>query len=155
MAPLCSLASLTVSPGPNNTAVTEGPHADEFRKRLGKTHFVGQMIPSGHIWRAKGEVMCSVAAIFLTMHAPDYISKSLIERAQEIITPYQDSTKGPPPHPSFVLQLPDEVYLGSNLFAFQKSFDGPFHFDIFFESASSKQKLSCTSSVCLDSTLFT
>lgn len=47
-----------------------------------------------------------------------------------------------PPDPSFVLQLPDEIYTGSNLFAVQKSFEGEFQFDIFFESASAKQKLS-------------
>lgn len=49
-----------------------------------------------------------------------------------------------PPDPSFILQLPDEVYTGSNLFAVQKIFDATFQFDVFFESGSSKQKLSCT-----------
>lgn len=55
---------------------------------------------------------------------------------------YRDGT---PPDPSFVLQLADEVYMGSNLYAIQKSFEGEFQFDVFFESASSKQKLSCMS----------
>lgn len=41
------------------------------------------------------------------------------------------------------MQLPDDVYTNSNVFAFQKLFDGPFQFDVFFESASAKQKLSC------------
>jgi mannosyl-oligosaccharide glucosidase len=68
--------------------------------------------------------------------------KALTDRARDVITPYQDPSKGLP-DPSFVLQLPDEVYTGSNLYAIQKSFDGGFQFDIFFESGSSKQKLSC------------
>lgn len=66
--------------------------------------------------------------------------QSMIKRAQEILTPYKDIGF---PDPSFVLQLPDEVYTGSNLYAIQKSFEGEFQFDVFFESASSKQKLSC------------
>lgn len=56
--------------------------------------------------------------------------------------PYEDPTLIPP-DPAFVLQLPDEVLTGSNLYAVQKMFDGPFSFDIFFESASAKQKLTC------------
>jgi len=68
--------------------------------------------------------------------------KALIGRAHDVIAPYQDSTKGLP-DPSFIFQLPDEVYTGSNLYAVQKSFDGSFQFDVFFESGSSKQKLSC------------
>ena len=75
---------------------------------------------------------------------PDFILKALIDRARDVIVPYQDTAKGLP-DPSFVLQLPDEVYTGSNLYAIQKSFDGNFQFDVFFESGSSKQKLSCMS----------
>jgi mannosyl-oligosaccharide glucosidase len=70
--------------------------------------------------------------------------KALIDRARDVVVPYQDPAKGLP-DPSFVLQLPDEVYTGSNLYAVQKSFDGAFQFDVFFESGSSKQKLSCMS----------
>jgi len=66
--------------------------------------------------------------------------QTIIKRAQDILTSYKDPVTGPP-DPSFVLQLPDEVYTGSNLYAIQKSFDGKFQFDVFFESASSKQKL--------------
>jgi mannosyl-oligosaccharide glucosidase len=70
----------------------------------------------------------------------DIILQQIIKRAQEILSPYKD---GNPPDPSFVLQLPDEVYTASNLYAIQKSFEGEFQFDVFFESASSKHKLSC------------
>jgi hypothetical protein len=74
--------------------------------------------------------------------------QNIVKRAQEILVPYKDPATGPP-DPSFVLQLADEIYTGSNLYAVQKSFDGEFQFDVFFESASSKQKLSCMYTVGL------
>ncbi|KAG6865863.1 hypothetical protein C0991_010944 [Blastosporella zonata] len=117
---------IRVIDGPNNKAFTDGTHADAFQERIGRTHFVGQPVAAGGIWQAK-----------------DSILNSLITRAREIIAPYQDPAEGPP-DPSYVLQLPDEVYSGSNLFAVQKLFDGPFQFDVLFESGSSKQKLSST-----------
>ncbi|KAG6861740.1 hypothetical protein C0995_012745 [Termitomyces sp. Mi166 len=112
--------------GPNNTAFKNGPHTDDFQERIGKTHFIGQPISAGGIWKAK-----------------DSILSALIIRAREVISSYQDTETGLP-DPSYVLQLPDEAYSGSNLFAVQKIFDGPFQFDVFFESGSSKQKLSST-----------
>ena len=69
--------------------------------------------------------------------------QALLKHAREVLTPFQDSSRGTP-DPSFTLQLPDEVYTSSNLYAVQKLFDGEFQFDIFFESASAKQKLSGT-----------
>jgi len=39
---------------PVNTMVRDGPHASAFEDRIGKTHFLGQPIPAGHIWQAKG-----------------------------------------------------------------------------------------------------
>ncbi|KAF8061451.1 glycoside hydrolase [Lyophyllum atratum] len=117
---------IRVVDGPNNTMVTQGRHAEAFEERIGKTHFVGQPIPAGNIWQAK-----------------DTILKALIDRAREVVAPYQDPAAGPP-DPSYVLQLPDEVYTGSNLFAVQKFFDGAFQFDVFFESKSSKQKLTAS-----------
>ena len=62
-----------------------------------------------------------------------------MEHAQAAVASYKDS----PPDPSFVLQLPDDVYSGSNLYAVQKIFEGPFQFDIYFDSGSVKQKLTC------------
>lgn len=44
--------------GPDNVHVTEGPHADVFSKRIGKTHFMGLPVQSGNIWQAKGLVYC-------------------------------------------------------------------------------------------------
>ena len=65
--------------------------------------------------------------------------KSIMEHGQAAVASFQDS----PPDPSFVLQLPDDVYSGSNLYAVQKFFDGPFRFDVYFDSGSVKQKLTC------------
>ncbi|OBZ75646.1 putative mannosyl-oligosaccharide glucosidase [Grifola frondosa] len=109
---------------PKNTMVTDGPYAAAFTNRIGKTHFAGFRVEPGNVWQAK-----------------DLIVQNIVKYAQEVVAPYQDPTKGYP-DPSFVFQLPDEVYFGSNLYAIQKSFDGPFQFDVFFESSSSKQKLS-------------
>ncbi|KAJ3808205.1 glycoside hydrolase [Lentinula lateritia] len=116
--------SIRIVDGPSNTAVTSGPHSEIFKDRIGKSHFMGQPVPAGNIWQAK-----------------EFILQSLMKRAQEVIAPYRDPAAGIP-DPSFVLQLPDEIYSGSNLYAVQKSFDGEFQFDVFYESASSKQTLS-------------
>lgn len=108
---------------PDNSYITEGPHASAFSARAGKTHYLGQPIPTGHIWQAR-----------------DSILQAMIKRAQDVIAPYADPAVGLP-DPSFILQLPDEVYSGSNLYAIQKTFKGPFQFDVFFDSASLTQKL--------------
>jgi len=38
--------------GPENRAVVTGPHADAFRDRIGKTHFVGRAVKEGDMWQA-------------------------------------------------------------------------------------------------------
>ncbi|KAK2460565.1 hypothetical protein APHAL10511_007035 [Amanita phalloides] len=107
----------------DNKHVTDGPFATTFKKTTGRTHYLGQNVPTGDIWKAK-----------------DIILKPLIEHARELVAPYTDPSKGPP-DPSYVLRLPNEVSVGSNLFAVQKTFDGHFQFDVYYESASNKQKL--------------
>ena len=84
----------------------------------------------------------------------EYILQSIINHAKTAITPFQDPGVAPP-DASFVLQLPDEVFTGSSLYAVQKTFEGPFQFDIIYENANVKQKLTggC-SSVSLNVTLF-
>jgi hypothetical protein len=72
---------------------------------------------------------------------PEVILKSLIERANDVLQPYKDSTTGFP-DPSFTLQLPNDVSTSSNLFAVQKMFQAEFQFDVFFESANPVQPLS-------------
>jgi hypothetical protein len=110
--------------GPHNSAVETGAHSNSFAERIGKTHYLGLRLPPGSIWQAKEPVL-----------------QNIIKQAQELLQEYKDPATGAP-DPSFVLQLTDDVYTGSNLYAVQKLFDGEFSFDIFFESGSSKQKLS-------------
>lgn len=102
-----------------------GAHAQAFAERIGKTHYLGLRLQSGNIWQAK-----------------DAILQNIIKHAQETLQSYRDPETGPP-DPSFVLQLTDDVYTGSNLYAVQKLFDGEFSFDVFYESGSSAHKLSC------------
>lgn len=71
-----------------------------------------------------------------------HILKATIEKARELVAPYQNSGTGTP-DPSYIFQLPNDIHTGSNLFGFQKSFEGPFQFDVLYESGSVKQKLSC------------
>jgi mannosyl-oligosaccharide glucosidase len=66
--------------------------------------------------------------------------QNLATHARTVLAPYQDPSAGPP-DPSFTIQLNDEVLSGSNLYAVQKTFNGPFSFDVFFESASAGKKL--------------
>ncbi|PPQ68502.1 hypothetical protein CVT26_003441 [Gymnopilus dilepis] len=115
--------TIRILDGDDNKPVTIGPHADAFKARIGKTHFVGRTVKEGEVWQAR-----------------DFIMSALLGRAREVITPYQDPAVGSP-DPSFVLQLPDDVYMNSNLYAFQKTFDGPFQFDALYDSGSNKQKL--------------
>jgi len=105
--------------------VETGAHSSAFAERIGKTHYLGLHLQPGTVWQAK-----------------DSILQNIIKQAQETLQDYKDPAVGAP-DPSFVLQLTDDVYTGSNLYAVQKLFDGEFSFDVFFESGSSKQKLSC------------
>lgn len=63
--------------------------------------------------------------------------------AQAVLTPYQQA-QDTPPDPSFLFQLPNEISSTSNLLAVQKTFDGRFQFDIFFESSETTQNLNGT-----------
>jgi mannosyl-oligosaccharide glucosidase len=65
-----------------------------------------------------------------------------MQNAKDSLAPYQQSGNIPP-DPSFTLQLPDLIDETGNLFAVQKFFDGPFQFDVFFESKSAKHALDC------------
>ncbi|KAF8626209.1 hypothetical protein AX15_004899 [Amanita polypyramis BW_CC] len=107
----------------DNKHVTDGPFAAGFKKTIGRTYYSGQVVPSGDAWKAK-----------------DFVMKSLIEHARELVAPFSDPNEGPP-DPSYILHLPNEVSFGSNLFAVQKTFDGSFQFDVYYESASNNRKL--------------
>ena len=71
-----------------------------------------------------------------------HILKAIMEKARGLVVPYQNLGTGAP-DPSYIFQLPNDIHTGSNLFGFQKSFEGFFQFDVLYESGSVKQKLSC------------
>ncbi|KAF9566233.1 glycoside hydrolase [Agrocybe pediades] len=116
--------TIRVADSAENHAVTGGLHYDKFKDRVGKTHFLGRPVKDGEVWQVSHVIM-----------------KAILDRAREAIVPYQDPTVGAP-DPSYLLSLPDDVYMNSNVYAVQKFFDGPFQFDIYFDSASNKQVLS-------------
>lgn len=65
-------------------------------------------------------------------------------RTGEILEPFRSQEhKGKVPSPAFTLQVSNSIQPGSNLFAVQKTFSGPFQFDVFYESASANHKLDC------------
>jgi mannosyl-oligosaccharide glucosidase len=67
----------------------------------------------------------------------------VITHAQPILEKYKATAQTTGyPAPAFLLQLSDEVLSGSNVYAVQKTFEGPFEFDVFFESKSAGVKLS-------------
>ncbi|KAI0060895.1 glycoside hydrolase [Artomyces pyxidatus] len=115
--------TLRIVDSPDNVAVTGGAYAEAFQDRIGKTHFGGFRVPLGDMWQAK-----------------EFIMQDVLKHAREVMAPYENLGTAPP-DPSFVLQLSDDVLSGSNMYAVQKSFEGPFEFDIFFESKSANTKL--------------
>ncbi|EIN07794.1 glycoside hydrolase [Punctularia strigosozonata HHB-11173 SS5] len=120
--------TLRVVDNDSNNHITNGPHSASFANRAGKTHVSGYRIPSGDVWTAK-----------------DYIMQDIITHAQPILDRYKSSAQTTGyPAPAFLLQLSDEVLTSSNVYAVQKTFEGPFEFDVFFESksAGSQGKLS-------------
>ncbi|KAF9050729.1 glycoside hydrolase [Hymenopellis radicata] len=108
---------------PHSTRLTPGPRAGDFKHRIGKTTFLGSPVPPGNIWQAK-----------------DVIVQRLLKNAQELLAPF--GKEGPFPEPAAILGLPNDVYTGSNLYAVQKIFDGPFSFDIFYEEGNDKKMTS-------------
>ncbi|KAG8896382.1 Processing alpha glucosidase I, partial [Tulasnella sp. 417] len=108
----------------NSRILTEGEHAETFEERNGKTHFMGRMVPDGSVWRAK-DIVYKAIIDFVTPKLPHYKNSGLQY-----------------PEPGLLLTLPDDVLNGSNFYALQKTYDGEFSFDVFFESGSSESKLS-------------
>lgn len=73
----------------------------------------------------------------------EVILKTILEHGRDVVTPYTNQQKGMP-DPSYVLTLPGDVLYGSNVYGVQKHFDGPFQFDVIFDSASNTQKITRT-----------
>jgi len=66
-------------------------------------------------------------------------------RTNKILEPFRSKENmGKVPNPAFSLQISNTIQPGSNLYAVQKTFKGPFQFDVFYESASANHKLDGT-----------
>jgi hypothetical protein len=73
---------------------------------------------------------------------PEYIMDDITTRAGKILEPFNSQEhRGKVPSPAFTLQVSHSIQPGSNLYAVQKTFSGPFQFDVFYESASANHKL--------------
>ncbi|EPT05863.1 hypothetical protein FOMPIDRAFT_148297 [Fomitopsis schrenkii] len=114
--------AIRIVDGPNNKHVESGPYAHDHSDRIGMTHFAGLRAQPGTVWQAR-----------------EFILKNILDHARDVLAQY-DPSKGLP-DPSFTLQLSDEVYSSSNLWAVQKLFEGPFQFDVYYESESAKNPL--------------
>lgn len=120
--------------------------ASKFTERIGKTHFLGRHMEQGKVWTARGSFFAHSS---YDLREPDNtlaetILENIISHASPILKEYQDP-KASPPDPAFTLQLSDETYSNSNLYAIQKFFEGSFQFDVLYDSGSSNQKLDCKS----------
>lgn len=40
--------------GDSSQLVEDGPASQDFKDRVGKTHYVGRSLPAGYVWKAKG-----------------------------------------------------------------------------------------------------
>ncbi|KAI5478238.1 mannosyl-oligosaccharide glucosidase, glycoside hydrolase family 63 protein [Pseudohyphozyma bogoriensis] len=129
--------TLRIVDGPNNGPLSPGPHAEDFGERLDRTQFYGAPVPAGNIWQAKNILMNS----FLT-------------NVQSVVEAYKGSS---PPDPAILFALPNEVRYGATLYGFQKTYEGKFELDIYFDSAATPSTLdsaTLTAGLAASSALF-
>jgi mannosyl-oligosaccharide glucosidase len=107
----------------NTQYTTHGPHFETFKRRTGKTQFLGIPVPSGEVWRAK-----------------DMVYQHIGPRAQSIVEAYKDNPHGPP-DPAFSEGLANKIEDNSNFYAVQKMLDGPFSIDIVYEAENAHQPI--------------
>ena len=110
-------------------------HADDFGELIDRIAYIGQVVPMGQSWRAKEVIM-----------------GESVQGAQEKMKKYGQENA---PDPAVLFALSNEVREGSNFYAFQKTYQGSFAIDVFYESSSNSPgaKLDCkTDSVILSIT---
>jgi mannosyl-oligosaccharide glucosidase len=134
--------TIRIEDGPGNVYVDE---ASRVNDGFGRTNFAGYRVDQGDIWQAKSdfEIDCSVHSTLTS--DPEYIMDEVFARTSVILEPFRSQDyKGKVPNPAFTLQVSNSIQPGSNLYAVQKAFKGPFQFDVFYESASANHKLDGT-----------
>ncbi|CAB4480583.1 glycoside hydrolase [Rhizophagus irregularis] len=109
--------SIILKDDPNNRMPSNVHSKASELADLSKIHYWGRLVPDGDIWRAK-----------------ELLQGHLISKYQNIIK--NPETKSIPP-PKYLFALKNEVKENSNFFIFQKMIEGPFQFDIIFQSNSS------------------
>ena len=119
---------------------TSGPvsrhrHADDFGSLIDRHSFLALNVPMGNAWRAK-----------------DAIMGEAVRGAQAKMGKYgQDSA----PDPAVLFALNNAWDKDANFYAFQKVYEGPFRFDVFYDSlddgdVTAGSRLDCTSRGGLD-----
>ncbi|KAM0791195.1 hypothetical protein ACM66B_005677 [Microbotryomycetes sp. NB124-2] len=117
--------SIRIENDPNNAKPTRGPHAQDSQDKLDRTHFFGQQAPTGQVWKAK-----------------DVFTHVINEHSHDVIKPYGQAD---PPDPALLYQLPNEVRSGANMYGFQKTYEGTWSVDIYFDSVEADAKFDAKS----------
>ncbi|KAG8961017.1 Processing alpha glucosidase I [Tulasnella sp. 419] len=117
---------IRIEDSPDSQMVTKGQGQAQFARTSDKTQYFAVMLPDKELWRAK-----------------EYLTQAIVKHAQPQVDKYKDDEMGYTklPDPSFILTLPNTAQASSNFYAFQKTFDGAFQFDVFFESSSAEHQL--------------
>ncbi|UZJ51923.1 hypothetical protein CBS101457_001243 [Exobasidium rhododendri] len=106
------------TPGAENKPVTpyvaREEHEDEFAASRPNWHYFAARIPSALIWRGKDVVLSDISTS---------VKKAVEEYGQENLPPFAD-----------LLTLPDEVRSSPNFVALQRSFQGNFSIDVYYDS---------------------
>ncbi|KAG9040707.1 Processing alpha glucosidase I, partial [Serendipita sp. 407] len=114
--------NIRIEDGPDNRFTKYGGRSEDFKSRIGKTHYFGTGMSAGDVWKAK-----------------EYLYQHLGYRAQAIIMPYKDEPVKP--DPAFVITMGNTIARESNFYAVQKTYDGTFSFDVVFDSQSAGTKV--------------
>lgn len=118
-------SSTSVATDVNNPPPIIGAHHTDFEADKGRTRFLGAGLPTGSVWKVKGESRCrsnlpySLSASLAIW--TDLFQHSVGSTAQSVMGSYKPEN---PPDPAYLFKLPNHVAASSNVLAFQKQFAG-------------------------------
>ncbi|CAH7690989.1 glycoside hydrolase [Phakopsora pachyrhizi] len=104
---------IRIQDSPTNPPIHQGRHSEDFGDKLKNTQFLGSQVPSGSVWKAR-----------------EYIIHAITQAAEPLLEKY---TRENPPDPAILYSLPNDISYGSNLYAFQRTYESPFELDIYFD----------------------
>ena len=112
---------------------SRGPHVDDFGTLLERTSYAGLSVPFGASWRAK-----------------ELLLQDIVANAQTLLGKYGQENL---PDPAILFGLGNQFRYGSNFYALQKTYEGAFKVDVFFDVQDSLAagRLDCRSSASLHS----